>query len=119
MNAGHFATASVCSAVRGWDFRLGLGTTLLLNETHARWPLLTAPGRLQISEIVSRPVLSEPGVRRAIRRSIPGNPWVIIGQRRNDCLTKLDNYWQPIRAKARLEDVRLHDLRHTCVSLPD
>ena len=48
---------------------------------------------------------------------VPGNPWVIVGQRRNDRLTKLDNYWQPIRAEAGLEDVRLHDLRHSCVSI--
>ena len=51
------------------------------------------------------------GIARA-----PGNPWVIVGQRRNDRLTKLDNYWQPIRAKARLEDVRIHDLRHSYAS---
>ena len=48
---------------------------------------------------------------------VPGNPWVIVGQRRNDRLTKLDNYWQPIRATARLEDMHLHDLRHSCASL--
>ena len=47
---------------------------------------------------------------------VPGNPWVIVGQRRNDRLTKLDNYWQPIRAEAGLEDVRLHDLRHSYAS---
>lgn len=47
---------------------------------------------------------------------VPDNPWVIVGQRRNGRLTKLDGYWQPIRAKAGLEDLRLHDLRHSYAS---
>ena len=46
----------------------------------------------------------------------PGNPWVVVGQRRSGRLTNLDPYWRPIRAKAGLGDVRVHDLRHSYAS---
>ena len=35
----------------------------------------------------------------------PGNLWVVVGKGRNDRLTNLDLYRQPIRAKAGIEDV--------------
>ncbi len=47
---------------------------------------------------------------------IDGNPWVLAGQRPGTGLTKLDNYWQSIRAQAGLDDVRIHDLRHSYAS---
>ena len=47
---------------------------------------------------------------------IEGNPWVLVGQRQGTGLTKLDNYWQSIREQAGLEDVRIHDLRHSYAS---
>ena len=47
---------------------------------------------------------------------IEGNPKVIVGQRRNDRLLNLDHYWQSIRVQAGLEDVRIHDLRHSYAS---
>ena len=39
------------------------------------------------------------GIARA-----PGNPWVVVGKRRNGRLTNLDPYRQPIRAKAGIEN---------------
>ncbi len=47
---------------------------------------------------------------------IDGAPWVLVGQRPGTGLTKVDNYWQSIRAKAGLEDVRIHDIRHSYAS---
>ncbi len=47
---------------------------------------------------------------------IDGTPWVLAGQRPGTGLTKLDNYWQSIRALAGLDDVRIHDIRHSYAS---
>ena len=44
------------------------------------------------------------------------NPWVIAGQRPGKRLTGLHHYWRPIRERAGLADVRLHDLRHSYAS---
>ena len=46
----------------------------------------------------------------------PGNPWVIIGQRPGKNLTDLHHYWRPVRERAGLSDLRLHDLRHSYAS---
>ena len=44
------------------------------------------------------------------------NPWVIAGQRPGAGLSGLQHYWEPIRAHAGLNDVRIHDLRHSYAS---
>ena len=41
------------------------------------------------------------------------NPYVIVGGKAGDHLKDLQKPWQQIRASAGLEDVRIHDLRHT------
>ena len=61
---------------------------------------------------LTKPVL---GVLDAIPRR-PENPWVIAGQRPGKRLTGLHHYWRPIRERAGLADVRLHDLRHSYAS---
>ena len=61
---------------------------------------------------LTRPVL---GILDAIPRSSE-NPWVIAGQRPGKPLTGLHHYWRPIRERAGLHDVRLHDLRHSYAS---
>ncbi|MYG65288.1 MAG: tyrosine-type recombinase/integrase, partial [Gammaproteobacteria bacterium] len=49
---------------------------------------------------------------------IDGNPWVIAGNGPEDHLGtgSLDYHWQKIRSLAKLEKVRLHDLRHSYAS---
>ena len=45
-----------------------------------------------------------------------GNPWVITGRRPGSRIASLHFPWGRIRKRARLEDVRLHDLRHSYAS---
>ena len=47
---------------------------------------------------------------------VPGNPWVIVGQRQGARLSDLKYYWQPIRTQAGLDDLRIHDIRHSYAS---
>ncbi len=46
----------------------------------------------------------------------PGNPWVIPGRKPGTHLRKLDDAWLAVRSRAGLDDVRLHDLRHSYAS---
>jgi integrase len=53
-------------------------------------------------------------------RKIPkteGNPYVIVGRRRGHHLVNLQKPWRRIRKEAKLNDVRLHDLRHSYASV--
>jgi integrase len=62
--------------------------------------------------------LPEPAVE--LLRSIPrmhGNPYVIVGGREGQHLVDLQRPWQRIRKAAGLDDVRIHDLRHSFASL--
>ena len=45
-----------------------------------------------------------------------GNPWVITGRKPGSHLTDLQHPWRRIRARAELDDVRIHDLRHSFAS---
>jgi integrase len=47
---------------------------------------------------------------------IDGNPWVITGTLTGKPLSDLQPFWQRVRARAGLKDVRIHDLRHTFAS---
>ena len=56
---------------------------------------------------------------RAVLKSLPregDNPCVIAGKLPGSHLTDLQRPWRRIRERAGLEDVRIHDLRHTCAS---
>ena len=45
-----------------------------------------------------------------------GGPWVIPGRKPGTHLVRLGNAWRLLRKRAGLEDVRLHDLRHSFAS---
>jgi integrase len=47
---------------------------------------------------------------------VDGNPWVIVGTLPGSRLSDLQPFWQRVRARAGLKDVRIHDLRHTFAS---
>lgn len=49
-------------------------------------------------------------------RRIDGNPWVITGTLPGKCLSDLQPFWQRVRGRAGVKDVRIHDLRHTFAS---
>ena len=68
----------------------------------------TGPRAVPLSPAASR-VLA--GVPREV-----DNPWVIAGREPGARLTHLAYYWYPVRERAGLDDVRLHDLRHSFAS---
>ena len=47
---------------------------------------------------------------------VPDNPWVIAGTRPGARLQRIDKHWARLRARAGLEDVRIHDCRHSYAS---
>ena len=47
---------------------------------------------------------------------VPGNHWVIAGTRSGAHLPSIRRHWDRFRAKADLEDIRIHDLRHSYAS---
>jgi integrase len=56
----------------------------------------------------------------AVLHDIPrleGNPYVICGDRPGRHLVNLEKPWRRIRRAAKLDDVRLHDLRHSFASV--
>jgi integrase len=48
---------------------------------------------------------------------LEGNPYVICGEKAGQHLVNLEKPWRRIRKAAKLEDVRLHDLRHSFASV--
>ena len=70
------------------------------SKTGARWIPLT-PSALEVLDGI------EP---------VPGNPWVFVGTKPGTHVSQLTGFWHRLRRKMGLEDVRLHDLRHSYAS---
>ena len=47
---------------------------------------------------------------------VPGSPWVFAGRTPDRHLSQLTTYWHRVRERAGVEDVRIHDLRHSFAS---
>ena len=72
------------------------------------WNSKAGPRSASLSPAAAR-VLAE-------RPRVPGDPWVIPGRFSGWSLTNTERSWRKVRARADLEDVRLHDLRHSFAS---
>ena len=74
--------------------------------------------RLPDSKTGPRMVPLSPAAARVLRElpRVEGNPYVIPGFRPGRHLADLNHYWDRVREKADLEDVRLHDIRHSFAS---
>ncbi|MFD0986103.1 tyrosine-type recombinase/integrase [Methyloligella solikamskensis] len=55
-------------------------------------------------------------VLKAVPR-VAGNPFVIVGEKHESHMVNLQKPWRRIRREAGLDDVRLHDLRHSYASV--
>ncbi len=74
--------------------------------------------RLRDAKTGARSVALSPAARRvlsALPRK-PNNPWVIAGPEAGRHLSNLNSPWLLVRKRAGLEDVRIHDLRHSFAS---
>jgi integrase len=49
---------------------------------------------------------------------VEGNPYVLPGAKPGDHLKEIKRVWYAVRHAAGLDDVRLHDLRHSYASVP-
>ena len=74
--------------------------------------------RLRDSKTGPRIVPLSPAAARVLAGvpRLAGNPWVIAGREPGERLSYIADYWYRVRARAGLEDVRLHDLRHSFAS---
>lgn len=73
---------------------------------------------LDDSKSGARPViLGEPAIRLLAALPRLDGPWVFPGERAGRPLYDLKKTWRTVTAVARLDNVRLHDLRHTFASV--
>jgi integrase len=62
--------------------------------------------------------LSAPAIETLERLPrLSDNPFVIVGRRNGRHLVNLEKPWQRLRSRAGLDDVRIHDLRHSFASI--
>ncbi len=102
-------------------FRLLLLTGCRLMEIQtARWDYITDRGLELPDSKVGRRCVPLPNAARAVLAGLPrtgGHPFIIEGKRPDAHITDLQHPWRRLRAKAGLDDVRIHDLRHTYASI--
>ena len=108
---------SVIPAVRLLMFTgARLGEILNLEWSHVdfEWSCLRLPDSKTGAKVIhlNAPALE---VLNGIERD--GSPWVIAGRDPDKPLVNLRKPWHRIRAKAGLEGVRLHDIRHSFASI--
>ena len=74
--------------------------------------------RLRDSKSGARLVPLSPAAARVLAElpRVEGNPWVIPGRNPGRRLSDLNHYWERVRERAELPEVRLHDLRHSFAS---
>ena len=74
--------------------------------------------RLRDTKTGARRIPLTPAVERVLAGipRIESKPWVIAGQKPGDHLKNLDQIWARIRPRAGLDDVRIHDCRHSYAS---
>ena len=75
--------------------------------------------RLPDSKTGQKIIRLNPQAVDALKRILPAqdNPYVIVGRRPGACLVNLQKPWRRIRRAAGVDDVRLHDLRHSFASV--
>ena len=74
--------------------------------------------RLADSKTGARMVPLSPAAAQVLAElpRIKGNPWVIPGFKPTRHLADLNHYWDRVRERADLQDVRIHDIRHSFAS---
>ena len=87
-----------------------------------QWPWVDLDRQLLIlpDSKTGQKVIRLNGAAVAVLKAIPRrerNRHVICGRRDGACLVNLEKPWRRIRAEAELDDVRLHDLRHSFASV--
>ena len=86
-----------------------------------KWEYVDLEGgelRLPDSKTGARMVPLSPTAAQVLQEHprIKGNPWVIPGFKRNRHLADLNHYWDRVRERSDLQDVRIHDIRHSFAS---
>ena len=74
--------------------------------------------RLADSKTGARMVPLSPAAAQVLTQlpRVKGNPWVIPGFKPKRHLADLNHYWDRVRERADLQDVRIHDIRHSFAS---
>ena len=104
-----------------YAIRLLMLTGCRLREIQTlKWEYIQEPYiRLPDTKTGARKIPLSPHVRQVLQNipRIEGNPYVIVGKVDGQHLTDMQRPWRRIRAAAGLDDVRIHDLRHTYASV--